>query len=77
MSENILFNHITFAIEGVCDWCKRPALLTSHQYIDGKSHHSCQDCHEFARLDVRLYNLAEKAEQERRHQLHMQQPNTY
>ncbi|MDW6003807.1 hypothetical protein SBX37_13200 [Vibrio mangrovi] len=52
--------------EGICDWCKRSALLTPHHYLDGKTHHSCQECHAFATLDVRLYNIGEKAEQERR-----------
>jgi hypothetical protein len=52
-------------IEGICDWCKRPAFLTKHEYFDGKCHYSCQSCNEVARLDVRQFNLAEQAAQQR------------
>ncbi|MGX9415919.1 hypothetical protein ACXJY6_07500 [Vibrio sp. RC27] len=50
-----------FTIEGVCDWCNQPNYLTKHHYVDGKCHHSCEDCNELARLDVRQFNLAELA----------------
>jgi GH43 family beta-xylosidase len=49
-----------FTIEGICDWCKQPALLTTHQYIDGKVCYSCQACYEHACLDVKLYNEEEE-----------------
>lgn len=49
-----------FKIEGVCDWCKQPALLAKHDYIDGKHHHSCKDCNSMATLDVRQFNIAEQ-----------------
>ncbi|SHO56357.1 hypothetical protein [Vibrio quintilis] len=52
-----------FMIEGVCDWCKQPSLLTPHQYLDGKVYCSCKDCYEFACMDVRLYNQEEEAAQ--------------
>ncbi len=54
-----------FSIEGTCDWCKQPALLMRHDYIDGKHHYSCRKCHDYARLDVRQFNLAELASQQR------------
>lgn len=57
-----------FTIEGICDWCKQPSLLTKHEYIDGKSHYSCAKCNEFARMDVRQFNIAEQALRERRTQ---------
>lgn len=25
-----------FSVEGICDWCKQPKLLTRHEYVDGK-----------------------------------------
>ncbi len=56
-----------FTIEGVCDWCKTTSLLTRHEYIDGKAHHSCEKCNELARLDVRQFNLAEQAMRERQY----------
>ncbi|MDN3698458.1 hypothetical protein QWY97_14050 [Vibrio cortegadensis] len=49
-----------FKIEGVCDWCKQPALLAKHDYIDGKHHHSCKDCNAMATLDVRQFNIEEQ-----------------
>ncbi len=27
-----------FSVEGICDWCKQPKLLTRHEYVDGKKH---------------------------------------
>jgi hypothetical protein len=54
-----------FTIQGVCDWCKQPSYLAKHEYIDGKYHHSCQSCNEHARLDVRQFNLALLADQQR------------
>ncbi|MEH0666094.1 hypothetical protein H4F18_00335 [Vibrio scophthalmi] len=54
-----------FTIEGVCDWCKKPSLLTKHDYVDGKYHHSCKECFEYATLDVRQFNLAELRQRER------------
>lgn len=54
-----------FTIEGICDWCKQPKLLIKHEYIDGKSHHSCKSCNEFARMDVRQFNIAEQAFRDR------------
>ncbi|WP_047042566.1 hypothetical protein [Vibrio mexicanus] len=54
-----------FTIEGTCDWCKKPSLLTRHEYIDGKSHYSCEDCYELATLDVRQFNIDETQERER------------
>ncbi|WP_086980724.1 hypothetical protein [Vibrio aphrogenes] len=47
---------------GTCDWCKQFASqLVKFEYLDGVSHHSCPQCHDFARLDVRQFNLAEQA----------------
>ncbi len=54
-----------FTIVGVCDWCKKPALVAKHEYIDGKYHHACEKCHEIATLDVRLFNIAELQQRER------------
>lgn len=55
-----------FTIEGVCDWCKKPSLLlTKHEYVDGKTHRSCEHCNAFARMDVRQFNIAEQAMRER------------
>ena len=54
-----------FKIEGMCDWCKKTSMLTKHNYVDGKSHHSCQECHDLATLDVRQFNLAELQHRER------------
>ncbi|WP_165311132.1 hypothetical protein [Vibrio ziniensis] len=55
-----------FTIEGVCDWCKKPSLLlTKHEYVDGKTHSSCKSCNDFARMDVRQFNIAEQAMKER------------
>lgn len=54
-----------FTIEGVCDWCKRPNMLAKHDYVDGKSHHSCKECHDLAALDVRQFNIAELQHRER------------
>ena len=54
-----------FNIEGTCDWCKQSRQLTKHEYIDGKAHYACQSCNDLARMDVRLFNLAEIAQQER------------
>ncbi|MGC9422616.1 hypothetical protein [Vibrio sp.] len=55
-----------FNNEGMCDWCKQLGLLTKHEYIDGKAHYACHRCHDLARMDVRLFNLAEIAQQQRR-----------
>lgn len=55
-----------FTIEGTCDWCKKPGLLTSHEYIDGLCHHSCKECNDLAKLDVRQFNIAELAQREKR-----------
>ena len=54
-----------FTIEGICDWCKKPSLLTKHEYIDGKCNHSCQECHDLASLDVRQFNIAELQQREK------------
>ncbi len=54
-----------FTIEGVCDWCKKPALVIKHDYIDGKCHYACEKCHPMATLDVRQFNLAELQQRER------------
>ncbi|MCL9783762.1 hypothetical protein M9194_20260 [Vibrio sp. S4M6] len=54
-----------FTIEGICDWCKKPSLLTKHDYLDGKSHLSCKECNDLATLDVRQYNLGELERRER------------
>lgn len=54
-----------FTIEGVCDWCKKPSLLTKHEYIDGKSHCACEECNDLATLDVRQFNIAELQQRER------------
>ncbi|USD64129.1 hypothetical protein [Vibrio sp. SCSIO 43136] len=48
-----------YTIEGICDWCKQPGMLTRHQYVDGKSHCSCHHCNDLAKLDVRMFNQAE------------------
>ena len=58
-----------YTIEGICDWCKKPSLLTKHEYIDGVCHHSCQTCFDFAALDVRQYNRAELQQRERQARL--------
>ncbi|WP_217510413.1 hypothetical protein [Vibrio metschnikovii] len=54
-----------FTMIGVCDWCKLSNQLTKHEYIDGKAHYSCPNCHDLARMDVRLFNLDEIASRER------------
>jgi len=46
-----------FRTEGVCDWCKKRAMVTKLSYIDGKSNYACQSCNEIAKMDIRLYNL--------------------
>lgn len=47
---------------GTCDWCKQfVGQLTKLEYIDGISHNTCPQCHDFARIDVRQFNLAEQA----------------
>ncbi|CAH0525821.1 hypothetical protein [Vibrio hippocampi] len=51
----------TFSIAGVCDWCKKPSMVTKHEYVDGKCNHSCQECNDIATLDVRQFNLEELA----------------
>ncbi|MGF1754589.1 hypothetical protein L4C33_13440 [Vibrio makurazakiensis] len=48
-----------FTIEGTCDWCKQPKLVIKHDYIDGKYHHACKDCNDFAVIDVRQFNIGE------------------
>ncbi len=48
-----------FTKEGICDWCHTPSYVTKHEYIDGKCHHSCEQCLSFAVMDVRQFNLAE------------------
>lgn len=48
-----------YTTEGVCDWCSKLSFLTKHEYIDGKCNHSCEECNELARFDVRLFNNAE------------------
>lgn len=53
-----------FTIEGVCDWCKKPSMLTKHEYVDGKSHCSCIECNDLAKLDVRQFNIAEMQQRE-------------
>lgn len=54
-----------FTIEGTCDWCKRPRMLTRHDYLDGKCHHACQECNDIAKIDVRLFNIGEQQMRER------------
>ncbi|KOO05487.1 hypothetical protein [Vibrio nereis] len=54
-----------FTIEGICDWCKKPSLLTKHEYVDGKCHHSCKECHHLAVIDVRQFNVGELQQRER------------
>ncbi|MGO2323756.1 hypothetical protein [Vibrio casei] len=48
---------------GTCDWCKQFVVgeLIKLEYIDGISHHACHQCHGFARIDVRQFNIAEQA----------------
>ena len=48
-----------FTIEGICDWCKQPSLVMKHDYLDGKHHHSCEKCNDFATMDVRQFNIGE------------------
>ncbi len=50
-----------FTIEGICDWCKQRGLLEKHVYVDGKCHYSCKNCHQYALIDVRQFNLDELA----------------
>lgn len=50
-----------FNIEGVCDWCNKHSLLIRHDYVDGKSHHSCESCNDYATIDVSLFNRDEIA----------------
>ncbi|RJX72958.1 hypothetical protein DZ860_07340 [Vibrio sinensis] len=57
-----------FTIEGLCDWCKKPSLLTKHEYIDGLCHHSCKSCYDLATLDVRQFNIEEIQQRERQAQ---------
>ncbi|MEI8634382.1 hypothetical protein P4S72_24925 [Vibrio sp. PP-XX7] len=66
-----------FMIEGVCDWCKHPALLAKHQYIDGKVYYSCQNCYAFACMDVRLYNNEEQEIQTRQQAKFAANPNQH
>ena len=54
-----------FTIEGVCDWCKKLSMVTKHEYIDGLCHHSCEECNDIAKLDVRQFNAAEIQQQEK------------
>ncbi|MFB9134318.1 hypothetical protein ACFSJQ_05625 [Vibrio olivae] len=54
-----------FTIEGVCDWCKKPALVIKHEYIDSKCHYSCEQCNSIATLDVRQFNIGEIQQRER------------
>ncbi len=49
-----------FTIEGVCDWCKKPSMVMRHEYLDGKSNYSCEECNDIAKIDVRLFNLGER-----------------
>ncbi|WP_413284397.1 hypothetical protein [Vibrio sp. MA40-2] len=49
------------SIEGNCDWCNKRSLLTRHEYVDGKCHHSCEECNDLARIDVSLFNTDEIA----------------
>ncbi|MDC0609691.1 hypothetical protein OAP63_03075 [Vibrio sp.] len=46
-----------FSKHGVCDWCKKRALVTKLNYVDGKSNFACASCSDIAKMDVRLYNL--------------------
>ncbi|MGP8304769.1 hypothetical protein [Vibrio sp. YIC-376] len=48
-----------FTVEGTCDWCKKTALITRHDYLDGKHNHSCKSCYDMAKIDVRLFNQGE------------------
>ncbi|XAW90471.1 hypothetical protein ABDK09_13800 [Vibrio sp. CDRSL-10 TSBA] len=54
-----------FTIYGICDWCKKPNQLTKLEYLDGKTNHACENCNDFARMDVRQFNIAEQAQRER------------
>ena len=56
-----------YIYEGICDWCKKLAMLKKHDYIDGKRHFSCHDCNTLATLDVRQFNLAETQSQNEKH----------
>ena len=49
------------SIEGICDWCNNRSSLTRHEYVDGKCHHSCEECNDLARIDVSLFNTDEIA----------------
>lgn len=47
---------------GTCDWCKQFVdQLVKFEYLDGVSHRACSGCHDFARMDVRQFNIAEQA----------------
>ncbi|MCG7496237.1 hypothetical protein MHO82_05145 [Vibrio sp. Of7-15] len=50
-----------FSIEGICDWCHQPAMVLQLNYCDGIKHHSCEKCNDYAKQDVRQFNLAEMA----------------
>ncbi|MGL6257780.1 hypothetical protein [Vibrio sp. WXL210] len=50
---------------GTCDWCKQRRRLKQLNYLDGKYHHSCEECMDLARLDVQLFNQGEQAYRER------------
>ncbi|WP_375753879.1 hypothetical protein [Vibrio sp. HN007] len=50
-----------FKTEGSCDWCKKQSLLIRHDYVDGRFHHSCEDCQDLAKFDVNLFNIDELA----------------
>lgn len=44
---------------GQCDWCRESRRLSRLEYVDGKHHHSCQECLYLAKIDVNLFNQEE------------------
>jgi hypothetical protein len=54
-----------FTTPGFCDWCHSQSLLSRHEYLDGKHHYSCEQCHDLAKLDVKLFNQGELEQKKR------------
>ncbi|MDD9176101.1 hypothetical protein ERW51_16300 [Aliivibrio finisterrensis] len=48
-----------FNLEGHCDWCRKPAMVLQHQYCDGAKYYACSNCNDYAKIDIREYDLAE------------------
>ncbi len=44
---------------GACNWCQKRGLVYRLNYVDGKHHYACTECLDHAKMDVRLFNLAE------------------